>query len=120
MKKKAATKNPISISRSLGPLIEQVRTLVQSPRWPAATRVNAFQERWPQIWQKLSAKLALEQKSQKPSGKLSAMSPDQLLVGLDFFFTTEGAEYTESIKKNKDRSSLCSPCSRWCKKVVSR
>ena len=129
MKKKAATQNPISISRSLGPLIEQVRTLVQSARQAAATSVNALQvitnfeigrriveheqrgaarakygkellkelsmrlteefgngfsernlrsfrsfyrtyrERSPQIWQKPSAKLALEQRSQKPSGK---------------------------------------------------
>ena len=43
MKKKAATKNPISISRSLGPLIEQVRILVQSARQAAATSVNALQ-----------------------------------------------------------------------------
>lgn len=43
MKKKAATKNPISISRSLGPLIEQVRILVQSARQVAATSVNALQ-----------------------------------------------------------------------------
>ena len=129
MKKKAATKNPISISRSLGPLIEQVRTLVQSARRAAATSVNTlqvitnfeigrriveheqqgaarakygkellkelslrlteefgngfsernlrsfrsfyrtYQERSPQIWQKPSAKLALEPKSQKPSGQ---------------------------------------------------
>ena len=43
--KKTATKNPISISRSLGPLIEQVRTLVQSARQAAATSVNALQVR---------------------------------------------------------------------------
>ena len=43
MKKKAATKNPISISRSVGPLIEQVRILVQSARQAAATSVNALQ-----------------------------------------------------------------------------
>ncbi len=43
MKKKAATKKPISISRTLGPLIEQVRTLVQSARQAAATSVNTLQ-----------------------------------------------------------------------------
>ena len=43
MKKKATTKNPISISRRLGPLIEQVRTLVQSARQAAATSVNTLQ-----------------------------------------------------------------------------
>jgi len=43
MKEKAATKTPVSISRSLGPLIEQVRNLVQSARQAAATSVNALQ-----------------------------------------------------------------------------
>jgi predicted nuclease of restriction endonuclease-like (RecB) superfamily len=43
MKKKAATPIPISISRRLGPLIEQVRTLVPSARQAAANSVNALQ-----------------------------------------------------------------------------
>jgi hypothetical protein len=43
MKNKAATKNSTSISRSIGPLIEQVRILVQSARQAAATSVNALQ-----------------------------------------------------------------------------
>ena len=43
MKKKAATKNPISVSRSLGPLIEPVRILVHSARQAAANSVNALQ-----------------------------------------------------------------------------
>ena len=43
MKKATATKNPISISRSLAPLIEQVRSLVQSARQAAAASVNSLQ-----------------------------------------------------------------------------
>jgi hypothetical protein len=43
MKKKASTRPPISVNRRLGPLIEQVRILVQSARQAAATSVNALQ-----------------------------------------------------------------------------
>lgn len=43
MKKKAAAKKRISINRSLGPLIEQVRTVVQSARQAAAASVNTLQ-----------------------------------------------------------------------------
>jgi predicted nuclease of restriction endonuclease-like (RecB) superfamily len=45
MKKKAAAKNPNSISRNLAPLIEQVRRLVQSARSAAAASVNSLQVR---------------------------------------------------------------------------
>ena len=45
MKKAAATKNPISISRNLAPLVEQVRRLVQSARSAAAASVNSLQVR---------------------------------------------------------------------------
>ena len=48
------------------------------------------------------------------------MTTDQMIARADFFFTTEGTEHTELIQKNKKRFSLCSLCSRWCKKVISR
>ena len=43
MKKKATEKKRLSINHGLGPLIEQVRILVQSARQAAATSVNALQ-----------------------------------------------------------------------------
>jgi predicted nuclease of restriction endonuclease-like (RecB) superfamily len=43
MKKKPATKKRLSGSRSLSPLIEQVRTLVQSARRTAAANINRLQ-----------------------------------------------------------------------------
>lgn len=43
MKKQVTTKKRHSVSRSLGPLIEQVRTLVQSARRTAAANINRLQ-----------------------------------------------------------------------------
>jgi hypothetical protein len=45
MKKKPTTKKRLSVSRSLGPLIEQVRTLLQSARWTAVANINTLQVR---------------------------------------------------------------------------
>lgn len=43
MKKKALTKKRLPLSRSLGPLIEQVRTLVQAARQTAVSKMNRLQ-----------------------------------------------------------------------------
>ena len=48
------------------------------------------------------------------------MTTDQMIAGVNFLFTTERTEDTESIRKSKSQFSLRALCSRWCKKVISR